>query len=524
MEIANGVSARRSWTMSQRDDELTKKSRAKRARSRTQPDEFRRHDDRARGSTPARGARRPASVIALLGVAVLGVGGYLGWRWLAAAPEVVIPSDADQLHPQFWSYVSPYIQRVREAPRDADQHATLGLVYEANELWPEAQACFRNAVELDPLQPLGRLHLAIATQKLGDSPGALAVLRETVQQFPGFAFAHHRLGDALLETGAIAEAESAFRQVIEHAPTAPEGYMGLADVKLRARDFVRAAELLETALELRPGDRSASYLLGLAYGGLGRRADAQRELNRGANSGKKYMIDPWMRELPPHAKGVPRQMRRALAFMKAGRHAQAAQFFEETLRWHPRNVDVMNNLAIVYMRLEQPEKARDMLLRAERTNYDRYATYVNLALCHIQLGQVRKALEYADRAVTLAPKVAQTHRIRARCLLRFQRNDDAVEALRIAARLEPKDSALHMQLGNLCAQLNRDAEAKEHYRDATIQAPSLLQAHLSLGDVCLRLGELDEASAALAAAQRLAPDDPQVTSLANRLSGFENRR
>ena len=106
----------------------------------------------------------------------------------------------------------------------------------------------------------------------------------------------------------------------------------------------------------------------------------------------------------------------------------------------------------------------------------------------------------------------------------FQRNDDAVEALQIAARLEPKDSALHMQLGNLCTQLNRDAEAKEHFRDATIQAPSLLQAHLSLGDVCLRLGELDEASTALAAAQRLAPDDPQVTSLANRLSGFENRR
>ncbi|MCZ6810685.1 MAG: hypothetical protein O7D97_01660, partial [Planctomycetota bacterium] len=106
---------------------MTKKPRAKRTRSRTQPEEFRRHDDRARDGTPARGARRPVGIIVLLGVTVLGVGGYLGWRWLAAAPEVVIPSDTDQLHPQFRSYVSPYIQRVREAPRDADQHATLGL-------------------------------------------------------------------------------------------------------------------------------------------------------------------------------------------------------------------------------------------------------------------------------------------------------------------------------------------------------------------------------------------------------------
>lgn len=281
--------------------------------------------DRQRRVGPGR--RRPSARWPLVaaGALVIGVGGYLGRDRLRPAPAVVVPAELEQLEPQLQAYLKSFLERVRQAPREAQSHATLGLVYEANELWPQARSCFQNAVRLDPKQPLARYHLAIATLEVGDRAAAIALLEGLTKRFPDFAPGYHRLGVELLETGAIEEATSAFERVIALEPREHAGYVGLADAKLRVRDFAGAAELLEKALDLKPDDGTARHLLGEAYRGLGRVDDARRELGRAANAGAVMMIDPWTRQLPEHAKGLSRQTRRALAHMNAGNHATAAE-------------------------------------------------------------------------------------------------------------------------------------------------------------------------------------------------------
>ncbi|MHC4981064.1 MAG: tetratricopeptide repeat protein [Planctomycetota bacterium] len=497
---------------------MSKESKARRTERRHAAAEARRARHSPRGREPARPARWPRYGAVALLIVLVGVAGYLGWQRLRPVPAVVSPREPDALDPQFRAYVKGFIESVQAAPRDAGRHATLGLVYEANQLYPEAQASFRTAVELDPDEPLAKYHLALTTQEVGDADAGLAMLQQLARQHPDFAPGQHRLGDTLLEAGDIEGASLAFMRVIEQAPGEPDGYVGLADARLQAGEYVRAVELLTTALRLRPNDGMARFLLGTAYQRLGRQDEAARELSRGAQAGKRPMTDAWSKQMPQHAKDLSRQSRRALAFLRAGAPQRAAELYEVILAWHPENVDMMNNLALAYMDLRQLDKARDVLLRAERANNTRYATYTNLAFCHIRLGELDQALQFADRAVALAPNVAQTHRIRGRCLKELDRVEEAIAALETTVSLDPQNAIYRQQLGGELARAGRFAEAKQQFEVAVRTAPSDLQAHLGLCNACLNLGQADEARAALSAAKRLAPNDPRVAATAIRLA------
>src|SRR5437867_2946199 len=67
---------------------------------------------------------------------VIGVIIYGVWSKWSAPPIVIpVPTNLDNLDPQLRAYVSENVNWVRQASRDAQRHATLGMVYAANELW-----------------------------------------------------------------------------------------------------------------------------------------------------------------------------------------------------------------------------------------------------------------------------------------------------------------------------------------------------------------------------------------------------
>lgn len=210
-------------------------------------------------------------------------------RWLESArPAPVLSDQLAYLQPELVSLIEEHVGAVRDSPGNPRAHATLGLVYEANELWHEALACYEQARALQPGEPIWLHHAAIAAQHIGDYAAAMVLLREGAERFPGFAPIQYRLGDLLLGQGLVDQAARAFEQTIRSAPDQSAGYVGLADVKLRQDAYVDAADLLERAIHLNRTDVTAHYLLGRAYRGLGRQQKAQRQLALGANTGRLF--------------------------------------------------------------------------------------------------------------------------------------------------------------------------------------------------------------------------------------------
>ncbi|MFQ5591787.1 MAG: tetratricopeptide repeat protein, partial [Phycisphaerae bacterium] len=332
--------------------------------------------------------------------------------------------------------------------------------------------------------------------------------------------AFHRIGALLLERGSEQEAESAFRQAVTLAPELPHGYIGLAKVALRADDMHKVIKLLTRALKLEPRSRTAHYLLGTAYRRLGRRADAERELRRGADAKKRYMPTEWSRRIPEHAMGVPFQIRQAQRYLHNGRRKRAIEVLETVLKWHPDCVEALNDLAVVHMRQREPVKARELLQKALKFDKTSAVTYINLGASYLDTAEPDEALRHLDRAIELSPTTAQAHITRAVALLRLRRVAEAAEAQKTAVGLDPQNPAFHMDLGNTLVLLRRYAEAKEQYETVIVQTPDSVEAHLRLCAVSIALGDEERAASSLAEARRLAPNHPKVKTLARKLEAL----
>ncbi len=416
--------------------------------------------------------------------------------------------------------IARHVALVQADAADAQRHAELGLVYEANGLVSEARASFENASELAPRNRLWRYHAMMMRQLCGDFAGALQGYRDLAEAEPDFAAVHYRLADALLEAGEFDEAAGAFRRTMALVPSAPQPYVGLADVSLRQRDFARAVQLLEEARALDPTYRQTNYLLGLAYRGLGRREEAERELALGIDSSKRYVADAASKQLENYLAGFASQLKKANALDDAGRFSDAAQILERALAIRPNDVSVMINLSVAYQHMQVFQRALDLLLRAEAADDSRAEIYINIVECLLALQRPEEAIPYGEKAAELAPDLGQAHFAAGRALYTAQRFGEAREALRATARLDTQNPEVFLLLGIACARLQQYLEAKQNLVKASQRMPGHMLAHLNLATICIKLGNYEEATAALAVAQRLAPNDHRIQAVADRLDAL----
>jgi tetratricopeptide (TPR) repeat protein len=140
-------------------------------------------------------------------------------------------------------------------------------------------------------------------------------------------------------------------------------------------------------------------------------ADAQRLLKQGLSSQALEKVDTYLAGKPKEAQG---QFLKGLILAEMGRPAEAIAVFSKLTEDYPELPEPYNNLAVLYARQKQYDKARTALEMAIRT-YPGYATaYENLGDVHANL-----ASQAYDKALQLDPakKIAQTKLFRLRELI-----------------------------------------------------------------------------------------------------------
>jgi tetratricopeptide (TPR) repeat protein len=478
------------------------------------------------GSEPVRLPKRrsssPAAGIAVFLALLAGVFAYLGFR--PPAPAVSAPENLTQLEPQLRDYISQTLGWVREAPRRADRHATLGLIYAVNGLWKEAHQAFQNAALLDSNEPLAMMYVGVSTQEQNDFGEAIKSFRELTVRFPNFAPGFYRLGYALLRTGNVDEAERAFTRLTALAPEEWRGHAGLGEIMLRKGQNAAAVLFLEKAVHLDFNAKSAHHQLGQAYQNLGRQEEAEWELQLGRNADHSPMPDAWSQTASRHIRILQGQSQLATEFADAGEPAKAVELLVKAYAYHQDNPTLMNQLAIALNRSGQPAKACQILKKALEKDERNVPALITLSLCQQKLDQNDAALATAERAITLAPNIAQGYVAKANALLATERDNDALAALESAARLDPQNAEIPMEIGDvLWRNLNRPMEAKERYEMARKLDPVLLPVYVRLADLYLQLKEINPARTCLDKARRLSPNLPDLAVLDQQLRKLEGR-
>jgi len=430
-----------------------------------------------------------------------------------------IPSDLNRLEPQLHAYVAEKIKWLLEDPQDPMRHATLGLVYAVNTLWPEARIAFQNAAALNPNEPLAHLYVAVATQELGEQDAVLGLYRQVTIRFPEFPPGFDRLGTALLKAGANGEAETAFKKLIAIAPKEWRGYSGLGEIELRRGEHANAAAQFRKALELEPAAQIVHHLLGLSLRGMGNMEEADRELRQGLDAVVYPMPDPWAASASQHMMLLQDQFEMANAYSKSGEPLKAIEILERARKYHPNHVSLLNNLAVAYHFASQPNRAHELAMRVIELDPKNLSGYVNLASSGISLNLTNEALKYADKAIEISPNTPHGFLSKANILLALEHDAEALEALKSALEFDPQNAQLQLEIGDVCLyNLSRPKEALGYFQRASQQNPTWPAALVSLADVHIRMGNTNEALASITAIEKLDSRDPSIPFLRERLS------
>ena len=153
---------------------------------------------------------------------------------------------------------------------------------------------------------------------------------------------HLRLGAANLSAGHYAEAETAFRRLVEAGDPLPTSYIGLAQVLLRTGRAEEAAAELSAAQQKLGATFLISYFQGLSLERAGKRPQAITALNEAIR-------------LNPNSADARLELGKTE--LALGRVKEAIVELEEALRLSPGNVQAGRLLSQAYQRTGDVQRA-----------------------------------------------------------------------------------------------------------------------------------------------------------------------
>ncbi len=164
--------------------------------------------------------------------------------------------------------------------------------------------------------------------------------------------------------------------------------------------------------------------------------------------------------------------------------------YETLLRVDPKDVELHNDVALLYLSLNQPSAA----------------------------------VRHFQATVDLDPASASAHFNLGTALTTAGRLNEGAAEFRAALGRRPDYAAAHNNLGRVLLVQGQTAEALEHIEQAVRLDPANLSALFNLSEAYTGTGALDRAIDALDRALRLAPAEPLATQLLQRRQQLINRR
>jgi Flp pilus assembly protein TadD len=250
-------------------------------------------------------------------------------------------------------------------------------------------------------QPSERLAALLAEVESDFARGEYAAaeqrLRAVLAIEPQHAFAHNRLGGALVSLGRYPEAEQEFRRAIELDARFAKPYFNLGIVLFWKGDFEAAEAAYLRAVELDPANAEAWTSLGMTLGTVGRLDDARncfaRALRLQPRNASTYCSLGWL-------EGV------------AGRFAEAEAMFRQALAIDPRRSFAWAPIADL-RRMTAADRdwleAVTRLLETGVAPLEETCLQFALAKYYDDVGEFDAAFRHYDRANALHRQLAQPY-------------------------------------------------------------------------------------------------------------------
>lgn len=249
-------------------------------------------------------------------------------------------------------------------PANARAHNSVGEILYRQGKFPEAGACFREALRFFPnyTDALNNLGKSLAQQ--GGATEALPYFAAALRLQPDDADTLNNIGNVLFQLGQKEEAIPNYRKAIRIKPTFAEAHNNLGVALAAQGHYEEAIDHYVTALRLDPTFLDAHCNYGIALRLSGKITEAQQQFGEVL----KHKPTHWV----AHSN-------LGIILSQQGKLANARNHFEAVLRSKSDDPDAQCNLGIVIYRLGQPREALPYFEAAVRLNPDHVAARINLS-------------------------------------------------------------------------------------------------------------------------------------------------
>ncbi len=382
---------------------------------------------------------------------------------------------------------------VADDPRDAQSYLRISQIYREKRDFPKAREAAAKAHEIDPSDLQIRYNDVNLLEAEGKLPEAIATLNEilantakkdyTAPERANRGILVDHLGFLYRGNEQYDKAIEAFRQVAQLDPdSAPRAEAQIVDTYRAARNFDKAVEEANAAVQKYPNDRMVAEMRASVLGDVGRYDEAIAATKKLMNGKNDAAIDIDLAQL----------------YDKAKRYDDMAQALDAAEKANPSKEDRIN------------------------VHFIRGAMFEKLKKYDPAESEFRKVLELDPNNASAANYIGY---------MLAERNIRLTEArdfINKALQLDPNNGAYLDSLGWVDFRLNDLTQAETNLRHALEHMSTDPTVHDHLGDVLFRQGKIREAIAqwqnSVKQWQNSAPVDQDPEELAKVQKKLENAR
>jgi superkiller protein 3 len=383
----------------------------------------------------------------------------------------------------------------RAWPLRGNRVGGLAMIYHANFFYPQAKACYRTAMKLQPKNPRWPYYLADINEKMGESEEARVLLEKTIAVDPGYDPARLKLANAYFKAGRLEEAESAFQNLLENTDAAPYALLGLGRIAVSRRDWAKAEDYLERAIAGVPRFGVALRLLATVYSRTGRPEQAALAQDRATYEDFYELADPWIEELDPYGYNVAGLLRLATDALRRQNRQRAYKLCERALFVEPDNAENTMSVAMVLYNSQSRSVSLPVFRKVTLLDPNNEDAYFHIAAMYVESNQLETAETVFRRILEFNPR--STWALVGLGDVRFRRREiePAAEFYQKARELDPRSARVLYSLGTIEYERKNRQQAIRYLDEALKIDERYVDAHLTLGTILSEMDELDRAAA-----------------------------
>jgi len=387
----------------------------------------------------------------------------------------------------------------------AETYGDMAQLYHAYELYPAAEACYRNALALSPDSLEWNYSYGFLFQTTGRFEEAVPHYEKALGQAarPQIVYLLHiRLGECAFELNDPASAAVHYDAAAEILPEGASILARRGILALEEKRFEEAVTFLEKALAAQPAANRLHYSLGMAYRGLGNMEKAREHVSKRGKVGVSPP-DPLKQKLAGMVNSYRVYVLKGRMAYGVGRYGDAAAEFKKAIAADPKRAGARVNLGTTYTAMKRYREAVAVFEEALDLEPENITARYNLGELYLRGGAPNRAIPFLEGVVKENPKDAEAHLLLAKALEGAARFQDAYEHFRETEKLRPDLADSWRGIARILFDSGSEAEAKRILEEARGKLPQEGGIAMDLSRLLSSCGtaEMRDGSRALALAK-----------------------